>query len=114
MRDTRCSNASFRSRRTNINAAFIGPTVWELEGPIPILKRSKTLIAKGFSCKAPSGGKFGSDQLDPERRADRKRGVIEVVARVVQWCARLVAISADPQVGTWALLQHEGKVLGSH
>ena len=24
-------------------AAFIGPTVWELEGPIPILKSSKTL-----------------------------------------------------------------------
>jgi len=25
----------------------MGPTVCELEGPIPILKRSKTLIAKG-------------------------------------------------------------------
>ena len=25
--------------------AFIGPTLWELEGPIPILKRSKTLVA---------------------------------------------------------------------
>ena len=27
----------------NRRAARIGPTVWELEGPIPILKRSKTL-----------------------------------------------------------------------
>ena len=25
-------------------AAFIGPTVWELEGPIPILSNSKALI----------------------------------------------------------------------
>ena len=25
-------------------AAFIGPTVWEEEGPIPILKSSKKLI----------------------------------------------------------------------
>ena len=29
----------------NRRAAFIGPTVWELEGPMPILKRSKTLMA---------------------------------------------------------------------
>src|SRR5690349_19308637 len=28
----------------NSNAAFIGPTVWELEGPIPILKMSNTLM----------------------------------------------------------------------
>jgi hypothetical protein len=26
----------------NCRAAFIGPTVWELEGPMPILKISKT------------------------------------------------------------------------
>jgi hypothetical protein len=25
-------------------AARIGPTVWELEGPMPILKRSKMLV----------------------------------------------------------------------
>ena len=29
----------------NIRAARMGPTVWELEGPMPILNRSKTLIA---------------------------------------------------------------------
>jgi hypothetical protein len=29
-------------------AARIGPTVCELEGPMPILKRSKTLIAKVY------------------------------------------------------------------
>lgn len=36
-----------RSRRfcTNNAAARMGPTVWELDGPMPILNRSKTLIA---------------------------------------------------------------------
>ena len=29
----------------NFLAAIMGPTVCELDGPIPILKRSKTLIA---------------------------------------------------------------------
>ena len=29
-------------------AAFIGPTVWELEGPMPILKSSKTLTVMGI------------------------------------------------------------------
>jgi len=29
----------------NFLAAIIGPTVCELDGPIPILKRSNTLIA---------------------------------------------------------------------
>jgi len=32
-------------------AARIGPTVWELDGPIPILKSSKTLIAITVSGK---------------------------------------------------------------
>jgi hypothetical protein len=29
----------------NMAAARIGPTVWELDGPMPILKSSNTLIA---------------------------------------------------------------------
>src|SRR5688572_2093707 len=33
------------SPRTNLSAAIIGPTVCELDGPMPILKRSKTLSA---------------------------------------------------------------------
>jgi hypothetical protein len=40
--------AGFTAERAlkNRAAARIGPTVWELDGPIPILKRSKVLIAK--------------------------------------------------------------------
>lgn len=34
------STISSRKRR----AATIGPTVWELDGPMPILNRSKTLV----------------------------------------------------------------------
>ena len=43
----RTCSSSPRSRKpcTNNAAARIGPTVWELEGPMPILNRSKTLIA---------------------------------------------------------------------
>jgi hypothetical protein len=33
----------------NINAARIGPTVCELDGPIPTLNKSKTLIIATFS-----------------------------------------------------------------
>src|SRR5690349_16600817 len=36
---------SSRRPRANIPAAFIGPTVWELDGPMPTLNKSKTLIA---------------------------------------------------------------------
>lgn len=38
---------SFFSRRANIRAARIGPTVWELDGPMPIENRSKTEMATG-------------------------------------------------------------------
>jgi len=44
---TRSSSPSPSSRRANSRAARIGPTVCELDGPIPILKRSKTLTAIG-------------------------------------------------------------------
>src|SRR5262249_20589051 len=36
---------SLRRRTANSRAARIGPTVCELDGPMPILKRSKTLTA---------------------------------------------------------------------
>ena len=40
------SNSPFCSRSSrNWRAARMGPTVWELEGPTPILKMSKTLTA---------------------------------------------------------------------
>ena len=35
------------SSRTKRRAARMGPTVWELEGPMPILKSSKRLV---FTC----------------------------------------------------------------
>src|ERR1700753_274264 len=43
-RETRISEPSLRKRAVNWRAARIGPTVWELEGPMPILKRSKMLV----------------------------------------------------------------------
>src|SRR3984885_14312145 len=45
------------SRPTKVAAAFIGPMVWEDEGPIPILKRSRTPI--------------GNSTVLPSRRAAR-------------------------------------------
>ena len=39
------SQPSCASRLTNSRAARIGPTVWELLGPMPILTRSKTETA---------------------------------------------------------------------
>lgn len=43
------SRPSFFSRRANIRAARMGPTVWELDGPMPIENRSKTEMATGDS-----------------------------------------------------------------
>ena len=40
------------SNATKRCAAFIGPMVWELEGPIPIFNKSNTLIAM----RAPVAG----------------------------------------------------------
>ncbi|CAM5693843.1 hypothetical protein SALBM217S_02647 [Streptomyces griseoloalbus] len=44
---TESSRSSLRSRRANIRAARIGPTVCELDGPMPIENRSKTEMATG-------------------------------------------------------------------
>ena len=44
-RHTRSSIWRSRKASTKSAPASIGPTVWELEGPMPILKRSNTLIA---------------------------------------------------------------------
>ena len=41
------------SSRTNRSAARMGPTVWELEGPMPILKSSKRLV---FTVAIVGGG----------------------------------------------------------
>ncbi|KWV85371.1 hypothetical protein PFLmoz3_04925 [Pseudomonas fluorescens] len=46
------SRLSRLSPSTNRAAARIGPTVWELEGPMPILNRSNTL--KDMSCSPVS------------------------------------------------------------
>jgi hypothetical protein len=39
----RSSSPPACSEPTKLNAAFIGPTVCKLDGPMPILNRSKTL-----------------------------------------------------------------------
>jgi hypothetical protein len=44
-RGGRGSMPSSCSPVTKRRAAFMGPTVWELDGPMPTLNRSKTLIA---------------------------------------------------------------------
>ena len=44
-RATFVSSPSSTRSRTNRAAARIGPTVWELDGPIPIENRSKTETA---------------------------------------------------------------------
>src|SRR4051794_9818086 len=44
-RPVRSSRPSCSRRSANRRAARIGPTVWELEGPMPMVKRSKTLMA---------------------------------------------------------------------
>ena len=41
---TRSTTPSSASEAANMPAARIGPTVWELDGPMPTLKRSKALI----------------------------------------------------------------------
>src|SRR3954470_18236144 len=44
------------SASTKRHAAVIGPIVWELDGPTPILKRSKTLETTPFSPDAGGDG----------------------------------------------------------
>src|SRR5688572_4642429 len=45
MRASRSNNPASRSRNANWRAARIGPTVCELDGPMPTLKRSNALMA---------------------------------------------------------------------
>ncbi len=51
--------------RSSVNClpAFIGPTVWELEGPMPILKISNTLIMRRPLC------------IEVRRPGERRRGI---------------------------------------
>lgn len=48
-RTTRDRSPRSSSVSTKVRAARMGPTVWELEGPTPIRKRSKTLNRMMFS-----------------------------------------------------------------
>jgi para-aminobenzoate synthetase/4-amino-4-deoxychorismate lyase len=52
----RSSIAFCESASTKRHAAVIGPIVCELEGPTPILKRSKTLVTKKVPPDAPADG----------------------------------------------------------
>ena len=56
-RDTRPAAAAIRAPGRNAAAARIGPTVWELDGPMPILNSSKQLTANAWS---PSGSRAGA------------------------------------------------------
>ncbi|GLW18871.1 hypothetical protein Stsp01_56140 [Streptomyces sp. NBRC 13847] len=67
------------SRPTNIRAARMGPTVWELEGPMPMEKRSKTEMATGADslvCSWWTVEQWSSRYVSApivERNADRTR-----------------------------------------
>ena len=57
--DTRSPSSS-----TKLFAARIGPTVWELEGPTPIEKRSKTLTAMGIRYRIAIGGNLRTGRIN--------------------------------------------------
>ncbi|GBR53467.1 hypothetical protein AA106555_1309 [Neokomagataea thailandica NBRC 106555] len=44
----------------NLRAARMGPTVWDEEGPIPILKRSNKLIMKARGRLGVKRGGYGA------------------------------------------------------
>src|SRR6516225_557320 len=75
---TRSSTPSSASDATNMPAARIGPTVCELDGPIPILKRSNALTVTARSFPRPSrvnravasGRRAAADPL--ARRVERR------------------------------------------
>ena len=52
----------------NIPAAFIGPTVCELDGPMPTLNRSKTLIVMAALHPELFARDFTSERLRCGRR----------------------------------------------
>src|SRR4029079_12993073 len=56
------------SSSTNRFAARIGPTVWELDGPTPIEKRSKTLTVIGIRYRIAIGWNLRTGP-DEHRRA---------------------------------------------
>src|SRR5690606_38921243 len=58
-RSVRSSRPSWSSRSTKLLAARIGPTVCELDGPMPTLNRSKTLSATAFSPTHPATPRDG-------------------------------------------------------
>src|SRR4029077_15762602 len=73
--------------RTNVAAAFIGPTVWEEDGPIPILKRSRTPIGSTLVAPFPRA-----------ERASRSEGESYGIRVVTQALQLLSAILNAPSV----------------
>src|SRR4051794_25637586 len=64
MRATFSNNPESRRRTANWRAARIGPTVCELDGPMPILNRSKTLNATRHC--SPGSGFLAGRQLSAQ------------------------------------------------
>ncbi len=58
-RPTRSSSPSSRRPEAKVWAARIGPTVCELEGPMPTENRSKEEMAMSVLSLAPSGAPWG-------------------------------------------------------
>ena len=64
-RATRPSSPSAASPSAKVRAARIGPTVCEVDGPMPIEKRSKTLIATRVIMRRPVASDRWCDLPDP-------------------------------------------------
>src|SRR5690242_7020966 len=102
MRFTRGSTPLSLRPEAKVRAARIGPTVWELDGPIPTLNISKTLIA--MACRPPTRSAAG--RIDREARAQglgllthggdhgRVVDVVEHVADPVREFLRLALLEA--------------------
>src|SRR5579862_7323871 len=75
-RAVRAKSCSRCRRWTKRRAARIGPTVWELEGPMPMVKRSKTLSAmlSGYH-------REGGDEVAMNRRRLVRRDLLGAIPR---------------------------------
>src|SRR5487761_1079431 len=89
---------SSRRLSANIRAAFIGPTVCELDGPMPTLNRSKTLIAMLCSTVVEDYGPVAVEQYSvlrvPGHRARQDLG-LDVAAGLGQPLGRQGVIDPD-------------------
>ena len=99
---TRSSRPSVSSRRAKVSAARIGPTVCELDGPIPILNRSNALIAIRPPPGAPPAGRERDHTPESAGRARPPAGgrarhaLIAQMVEHMHHCEQLVIKPGDP------------------